>query len=75
MSASTLKILPPVRTNVFKHSLLIVGVYIVVGIFMMIAVFLASGTTPKAIHVNYDSIAAANQMRQLECLKKSGSVS
>lgn len=64
MSLSNLEVLPPVRSNVFKHSLLIVGVYIVVGIFMMIAVFLASGTTPKAIHVNYDSIAAASQMEQ-----------
>ncbi|MDR3607122.1 MAG: ATP-binding protein [Oligoflexia bacterium] len=54
--------LPPVRKKVFRHSLLIVGLYVVVGIFMMIAVFLASGLTPKAIHLNYDSIAAASQM-------------
>jgi NtrC-family two-component system sensor histidine kinase KinB len=56
--------LPPVRKNVFKHSLLLVAVYVVVGVFMMIAVFLASGITPKAIHVNYDSIAASDQMRE-----------
>ena len=65
-----LEVLPPVRTNVFKHSLLIVGLYVVVGIFMMIAVFLASGTTPKAIHLNYDSISAASQMNEaLSALK------
>ena len=54
--------LPPVRKKVFRHSLSIVALYIVVGIFMMAAVFLASGITPKAIHLNYDSIAAASQM-------------
>jgi NtrC-family two-component system sensor histidine kinase KinB len=57
-------ILPPVRKNVFRHSLSIVALYVVVGTFMMIAVFLASGTTPKAIHLNYDSIAATNQMQE-----------
>ncbi len=56
--------LPPLRKKVFRHSLLIVGLYVVVGVFMMIAVFLASGLTPQAIHRNYDSIAAASQMTQ-----------
>lgn len=54
--------LPPVRKKVFRHSLQIVALYIVVGGFMMTAVFLASGITPKAIHLNYDSISAAMQM-------------
>src|SRR5262245_2907998 len=55
--------LPPLRKKVFRHSLQIVALYIVVGIFMMGAVFLASGITPKAIHLNYDSISAAMQMQ------------
>jgi PAS domain S-box-containing protein len=54
--------LPPVRKRVFRHSLGIVALYVVVGIFMMAAVFLASSTTPKAIHLNYDSISAASKM-------------
>ena len=64
MNLSELDVLPPVRKTVFRHSLLLVAVYVCVGIFMMVAVFLASGTTPKAIHLNYDSIAAVNQMQQ-----------
>ena len=64
MTIIEMEVLPPVRKNVFRHSLSIVAVYVIVGIFMMIAVFLASGTTPKAIHLNYDSIAAANQMQE-----------
>lgn len=54
--------LPPLRKKVFRHSLLIVGLYAFVGVFMMIAVYLASGTTPRAIHLNYDSISASTQM-------------
>ncbi len=53
---------PPLRKIVFKHSLLIIGLYTLVGVVMMGAVFLASGITPKLIHLNYDSIAAATQM-------------
>src|ERR1700690_1597917 len=56
--------LPPLRKKIFRHSLQIVGLYIVVGGLMMAAVFLASGITPKAIHLNYDSISAATQMGQ-----------
>lgn len=55
--------LPPVRKKVFRHSLQIVGLYVGVGGFMMTAVFLASGITPKAIHLNYDSISAASRMK------------
>jgi PAS domain S-box-containing protein len=55
--------LPPLRKKVFKHSLQIVGLYIVVGALMMAAVNLASGITPRAIHLNYDSIQAAMQMQ------------
>lgn len=39
-----------------------IGIYSLVGIFMMMAIHFASGITPKLIHVNYDSIAAATQM-------------
>ena len=54
--------LPPVRRKVFRHSLRIVGLYVVVGVFMMLAVFSASDIAPKVIHLNYDSIAAASKM-------------
>lgn len=61
-ASEELKPLPPLRKKVFLHSLQIVGLYIIVGGLMMAAVFLASGITPKAIHLNYDSIAAARKM-------------
>ena len=54
--------LPPVRKKVFRHSLRIVGLYVVVGVFMMLAVFSASDIAPQAVHLNYDSIAAASKM-------------
>src|SRR6476469_6324306 len=56
--------LPPLRRKILRSFLLMVAFYGVVGIFMMVAVFLASGITPKIMHVNYDSIASANEMRE-----------
>jgi len=55
--------LPPLRKYIFRNSLMIVGLFAIFGIFMMFAVFLASGITPRLIHLNYDSIAAADQMK------------
>jgi NtrC-family two-component system sensor histidine kinase KinB len=54
--------LPPLRRSIFRHSLAMIALYSLVGVFMMMAVFLASGVTPKLIHLNYDSILAARQM-------------
>jgi PAS domain S-box-containing protein len=54
--------LPPLRRKVFGNSLFLLALFIGVGIVMMIAVVLASGVTPRLIHLNYDSIQAAAQM-------------
>jgi PAS domain S-box-containing protein len=64
MSAARIptSLLPPLRKRVFGYSLRIVALYAVVGVFMTIAVILASSITPKAIHLNYDSISAGMRM-------------
>ncbi len=43
--------------------MVIIASYVLLGFFLVIAVFFASGLTPKLIHVNYDSISAADEMR------------
>jgi NtrC-family two-component system sensor histidine kinase KinB len=56
--------LPTLRRKILRSFLGILGLYGVLGFFLVIGVKIASGTSPKMIHVNYDSIAAAAQMRQ-----------
>ena len=56
--------LPPLRRRIISRFLIIVGLYAIFGIVMIAAVFFASRMTPRLIHVNYDSIAAANQMNE-----------
>src|ERR1035437_2790650 len=63
MNTSLALALPPLRKIFFRRFLIMTGIFGCVGIFLIGAVFLASGITPKAIHLNYDSIAAANEMR------------
>lgn len=57
-------VLPPLRKKILRHAFVLVGVSLFFGIVMMLAVFLASGVTPRVIHLNYDSIAAARHMAQ-----------
>src|SRR5690348_9736120 len=56
--------LPPLRRKIRNSFLVLIVLYALMGVFMMASVFLASGTTPKVIHVNYDSIAAAREMTE-----------
>jgi PAS domain S-box-containing protein len=56
--------LPPLRKRIVSRFLLIVGLYALFGIFMLIAVGITSRMTPRLVHMNYDSIAAANQMNE-----------
>jgi NtrC-family two-component system sensor histidine kinase KinB len=57
-------VLPTLRRKILRSFLGILALYGVLGLFLVIGVRIASGTSPKMIHVNYDSIAAAAQMRQ-----------
>lgn len=41
-----------------------VGLYAFLGVMLTIAMNIASKTTPTVLHVNYDSISAANRMRE-----------
>lgn len=57
-------ILPTLRTKILKSFFLLVAVYAVLGLTLVFVVFLTSKTTPKLIHLNYDSIAAATRMEE-----------
>jgi PAS domain S-box-containing protein len=56
--------LPTLRRKILRSFWAIVLLYGVLGVFLVVSVQLASRTSPRMIHVNYDSIAAANQMRE-----------
>ncbi len=54
--------LPSLRKKILKSFLAIVFLYGVLGLFLVVSVQIASRTSPRIIHVNYDSIAAADRM-------------
>jgi NtrC-family two-component system sensor histidine kinase KinB len=54
--------LPTLRRKIFKSFSVVVALYAVLGALLVMSVNIASKTTPKLLHVNYDSIAAAHQM-------------
>ena len=56
--------LPTLRRKILKSFWMLVLIYGVLGLFLVISVQIASRTSPKMIHVNYDSISAAGQMRE-----------
>ncbi len=56
--------LPSLRRKILQSLWLIVLLYVVLGVFLLVSVQIASRTSPRMIHVNYDSIAAADQMRE-----------
>ena len=55
--------LPTLRSKILRSFSFLIVLYGALGLFLVICVFLASATTPKIIHVNYDSISAAHQMK------------
>jgi two-component system, NtrC family, sensor histidine kinase KinB len=55
--------LPTLRRKILRSFLVIVILYGILGVFLVAAVVIASGTTPKLLHVNYDSIQAGIQMK------------
>jgi len=56
--------LPTLRRRILQSFLLVVGLYAFLGSLLVASVFISSGTTPKLLHLNYDSISAAMQMRE-----------
>jgi PAS domain S-box-containing protein len=56
--------LPTLRRKILRSFSLMILLYAGLGVFLMISVLIASGTTPKLLHVNYDSIVAATQMKE-----------
>jgi two-component system, NtrC family, sensor histidine kinase KinB len=61
---TTMNALPTLRSKVIKYFSVLIGLYAGLGLFLLICVLLASATTPKMIHLNYDSISAASQMKE-----------
>ncbi|MBF0491708.1 MAG: PAS domain S-box protein [Deltaproteobacteria bacterium] len=55
---------PPLRLRILRSFLWVIFSFITLGFILVSAVFVTSGMTPKLIRVNYDSIAAAQQMRE-----------
>ncbi len=56
--------LPTLRGKILKSFTFLIGLYGALGLFLVICVYMANATTPKIIHVNYDSISAAHQMKE-----------
>jgi two-component system, NtrC family, sensor histidine kinase KinB len=56
--------LPPLRTKIVSRFLWVVGLYAIFGISMIFAVSQTSRMTPRLIHVNYDSIVSAREMKE-----------
>ena len=56
--------LPTLRSRIRRSFLVIIAAYALLGFFLVSGVFISSGTTPKLLHRNYDSTAAADKMRR-----------
>ena len=56
--------LPSLRRKIFRSLSIMVLIYAGFGVFLMLGVMLSRNTSPKIIHVNYDSIAASERMPQ-----------
>ena len=63
--------LPTLRRKILRSFWGVIVLYGLLGFALVISVQLASGTSPRMIHVNYDSIADAAQMRQALAALKS----
>ena len=55
---------PTFRRKVLGGISLMAGLYAILGLGLVISVNIASKTTPKLLHVNYDSISAAREMQE-----------
>jgi signal transduction histidine kinase len=64
MSVEVPSELPPLRRKIGKIFFSVIVIYALLGGFMMGSVFLASGITPKLIHINYDSIQNSARIHQ-----------
>jgi NtrC-family two-component system sensor histidine kinase KinB len=56
--------LPTLRRKILRSFLSVVALYAFLGLLLVASVFIASGTTPRLLHLNYDSISDADQMRE-----------
>ena len=56
--------LPSLRRKILRSFLMTILLYAVLGMILVASVFISSGTTPRLLHRNYDSISASGQMRQ-----------
>ena len=54
--------LPTLRRKILSSFSMVVALYAALGILLMMSVKIASKTTPKLLHVNYDSISSAYKM-------------
>jgi NtrC-family two-component system sensor histidine kinase KinB len=55
--------LPSLRRKIHRRFLMIISLYGILGFILVGSVFFVSGTTPKLLHLNYDSISNAHQMK------------
>lgn len=55
---------PPLRLKILQSFFWVIISFITLSFILVAAVFVTSGMTPKLIRVNYDSIAATQQMRE-----------
>ena len=56
--------LPSLRRKILRSFLVMILLYAGLGVFLVVSFLIATAATPKLLHVNYDSIAAASQMRE-----------
>ena len=56
--------LPALRRKILKSFSVVVGLYALLGLLLVASVVISSKTTPRLLHINYDSIAAANIMNE-----------
>ena len=59
-----MKSLPTLRRKILRSFLFLVGLYAILGAVLVASVRLAGEATPRLLHSNYDSIAAADQMKE-----------
>jgi len=56
--------IPTLRRKILRAFSIVVLLYAGLGVVLVISVLLASNTTPRVQHLNYDSILASTQMRE-----------
>ena len=56
--------LPTLRRKIFRSFGFLIGLYAVLGFLLLASVRISTKTTPKMLHLNYDSISAANRMSE-----------